>query len=392
MVPYHHARWEAFAASKGFRCTVLELTGRDEFRVLEHAPAPASSYQRKTLFPDADTRKVPNGQVAAALERALDELRPDILFVSGYSFLPSLVGLQWAEKHSVPAVICSESNRFDADRNPIKEWIKRRVVAFSCAGVAGGTPQADYLIDLGLPKDAVFVGYDAIDNRHFASGSAKARERDGELRRELNLPLNYFLACSRFTEKKNIPRLIETFALYQQQSRDKKKTWDLVIVGEGELRPLIENAIQQFNLTHVVHLVGAKPCDSLPAYYALAGAFIHASTTEQWGLVVNEAMASGLPVLVSNRCGCAADLVQEGQNGFTFDPTNVEELAQGMVKISAADFPLAAFGLKSREIIAQWGPERFAAGVKSAAGSALKTGAKQAGLLDRLLLEALIRR
>jgi len=392
MVPYHHARWDAFAALGGFRCTVLELAGRDEFPVLEHVAGIASSYRRQTLFREASGRSVPNVRISAAVGRALTELRPDVLCVNGYSSIPSLVALLWAADHSIPAAICSESNRFDMDRSPIKEWIKQRVVGFSSAGVAGGTPQADYLTELGLPKEAVFAGYDAVDNSHFAMGSETARQRDDELRKELKLPMNYFIACSRFTEKKNIPRLIEAFALYREQNSKPEKTWDLVIVGEGELRPLIENAIRQFGVSHAVHLVGAKPYDALPAYYGLAGAFIHASTTEQWGLVVNEAMASGLPILVSNRCGCAADLVQEGRNGFTFDPTNVADLAQLMARISAFDFPLAAFGLMSRQIIARWGPERFALGMKAAVECALKTGAKRGSLFDRLLLRGLIRR
>ena len=300
MVPYHHARWDAFAASGGFRCTVLELAGRDEFPVLEHVAGIASSYQRQTLFREASSRSVPNARISAAVGRALTELRPDVLCVNGYSFISSLVALQWAADHSIPAAMCSDSNRFDADRNPVKEWIKRRVVGFSSAGMVAGTPQADYLIELGLPKEAVFVGYDAVDNTHFATGSETARRRNDELRKELKLPMNYFIACSRFTEKKNIPRLIEAFALYQKQNSKDEKTWDLVIVGEGELRPLIENAIRHFGVSHAVHLVGAKPYDVLPAYYALAGAFIHASTIEQWGLVVNEAMASGLPPLFTD--------------------------------------------------------------------------------------------
>jgi glycosyltransferase involved in cell wall biosynthesis len=107
-------------------------------------------------------------------------------------------------------------------------------------------------------------------------------------------------------------------------------------------------------------------------------------------LVVNEAMASGLPVLVSNRCGCAPDLVQEGVNGFTFDPYNVEQIAGLMLKVSACDFPLSAFGDASRRIIADWGPERFAAGLKAAAEKALEVGPKKASLLDRIILRLLM--
>jgi hypothetical protein len=135
---------------------------------------------------------------------------------------------------------------------------------------------------------------------------------------------------------------------------------------------------------------GFKQYDELPVYYGLAGAFIHASTVEQWGLVVNEAMASGLPVLVSNRCGCAADLVREGVNGFTFDPYNVEQLAQLMLKISAFSFPLSTFGASSREIIAAWGTFAFGEGLAEAVSSARKRPPIPARWLDRACLVSLV--
>lgn len=120
--------------------------------------------------------------------------------------------------------------------------------------------------------------------------------------------------------------------------------------------------------------------------------FVHASTSEQWGLVVNEAMAAGLPVLVSNRCGCAADLVREGVNGFTFDPYDVEEMTRLMFRVAHGDVDRAALGQASREIIAEWGPERFAVGLEQAVEAALSAPAPKPSLLDRALLWALIHR
>jgi len=136
-------------------------------------------------------------------------------------------------------------------------------------------------------------------------------------------------------------------------------------------------------------LPGFKQYHELPEYYARAGAFVHASTTEQWGLVVNEAMASGLPVIVSNRCGCAADLVQEGVNGFTFDPTNVAQLADLMLTISNFTFPISNFSAASRGIIKNWGPDRFASGLQQAAEAALAAGPVKPNLVQRLILRAL---
>jgi glycosyltransferase involved in cell wall biosynthesis len=103
-------------------------------------------------------------------------------------------------------------------------------------------------------------------------------------------------------------------------------------------------------------------------------------------------MASGLPVLVSNRCGCARDLVKDGMNGFTFDPYNVEQLAQLMLKISAFNFPLSAFSSESQRIIADWGPEQFAAGLKQAVECALRVGPVKPTLLQRIILKALLAR
>jgi glycosyltransferase involved in cell wall biosynthesis len=141
-----------------------------------------------------------------------------------------------------------------------------------------------------------------------------------------------------------------------------------------------------------IHLVGAKPYQDLPTYYGLASAFIHVSTTEQWGLVVNEAMASGLPVLVSNRCGCAQDLVQEGINGFTFDPYNLDDIAQKMLQLSTFDSQLSALGRASEEIIARWSPRRFAEGLSQAIEVALASPLPRSTWFNRALIWILIHR
>jgi glycosyltransferase involved in cell wall biosynthesis len=414
LVPYHHARWEAFARLSGGECHLVELTDRDAFKVLEFSAI--ASYRRHTLFPRDGGETISSPELRRAMAAKLDMIRPEVVCVSGWALPVSLAALSWAARNRVPAVMLSESNEFDEARTALKEWMKRQVVALCSAGLVGGTPQADYLSKLGLPRESIFSGYDVVDNAYFAAGAAKARSREEGAGKDSKLlaprselpPAPFFLACCRFGEKKNLPGLIEAFARYRQlaektenrkqkaentspqpspQSGEGDSPWDLVIVGDGELRGEIEAVIARFGMGQSVHLAGAKSYSEIPAYYASAGAFIHASTTEQWGLVVNEAMASGLPVLVSNRCGCATDLVQEGVNGFTFDPRNVEQMAQMMFQISGFQpFRLSAFGDASRQIISNWGPERFAQGLKDAAHCAQKVGVKRASWFDRLLL------
>ena len=112
-------------------------------------------------------------------------------------------------------------------------------------------------------------------------------------------------------------------------------------------------------MSESVYAVGFQPIEALPVYYGLASCFVMASLKDTWNLAVNEAMASGLPVLVSRACGCAQDLVLEGENGFTFDAYDVENLAKLMLKVSSNSFELKEMGRASRRIIAEWSPRTF---------------------------------
>jgi glycosyltransferase involved in cell wall biosynthesis len=151
-----------------------------------------------------------------------------------------------------------------------------------------------------------------------------------------------------------------------------------VLLGDGPLREAISQQIKESGLTRHVVMPGFKQYDELPLYYALARAFIHASTTEQWGLVVNEAMASGLPVLVSNRCGCSVDLIQEGVTGYSFDPYNEKQMADLMLRLT----------MKKR--VAEWGVERFGKGLQQAAESGMKVPRQKPSLIDWLQIKLLL--
>ncbi len=284
-------------------------------------------------------------------------------------------------------VCMSESTEWDEPRIGWKEWFKRNLVGLFSAALVGGKRHSDYLTKLGMPGERIFLGYDAVDNRYFSDKAEAIRSDAEEVRRQHGLPQDYFLASARFVEKKNLPRLLDAYALYRT-SCGTSAPWSLVLLGDGALRHGLESQLGVLGLRDHVMMPGFKQVADLPAYYALAGALIHPSTVEPWGLVVNEAMASGLPVLVSNRCGCAPELVCEGVNGFTFDPLKVEEIAQKMMRVSASDFPRAAFGKKSREIVAEWGPGKILRGwdCRQAIEAALASPPAVPTRVDRALL------
>jgi glycosyltransferase involved in cell wall biosynthesis len=408
--PYHHARLKAAGAR--LQVTGVEFSNVDPTYAWDLVEG-ADGFNRLTLFSGVAVNELPASRIFNRVGEVLDQLRPQVVAIPGWYDRCSLAALRWCGAHGVPAVVMSETTAWDVERKWLKEFLKRRVVKMCAAGLVGGRAHAEYLEKLGIERTKIFFGYDVVDNDYFAAKAEEVRSQSSVVRSQLRLPERYFLASARFIEKKNLRRLIEAYARYRTLCEDHRlqtidhlssvvrcplsssppsAPWSLVLLGDGPLRSSILNLRSSLGLDACVHLPGFKQYGELPVYYGLASAFIHASTTEPWGLVVNEAMASGLPVLVSDRCGCAADLVQEGVNGFTFDPYNIEALAQLMLKISAFNFPLSDFGDASRQIISEWGPERFARGLHDAVETALKNPASNASLMARLILRLLIAR
>jgi glycosyltransferase involved in cell wall biosynthesis len=266
--------------------------------------------------------------------------------------------------------------------------VKGRIVRLFDAALVGGQSHVDYLRGLGFPQDRVFSGYDVVDNEYFARNTVAVRQNSAALRHDLNLPERFFLAAARFVPRKNLDRLLTAYAAYRKTAGP--DAWKLVLLGDGPLRAELEAARGSLRLTNEVLMPGFIQYPELPKYYGLAGAFIHASSTEQWGLVVNEAMASGLPVIVSKSCGCARELVREGENGFTFDPRDTRRLADLILNLAAsAEERREAMGQSSREIIKAFSPSQFAEGAQRAREAAKETSHRTLNLVSSILLKTL---
>ncbi|MFZ2197715.1 MAG: glycosyltransferase family 4 protein, partial [Thermodesulfovibrionales bacterium] len=160
---------------------------------------------------------------------------------------------------------------------------------------------------------------------------------------------------SRLTFGKNIKMLMRAFELY----RDRGGEWGLLIVGTGpQERELMD--VAPSHISESICFYGWAAYDDIPSLYRGASCFILPSLSETWGLVVNEAMATGLPVLLSRKCGCLPDLCRTGENGFDFDPNNHEELAGLMLKMSSDEINLASMRIASKKIISNYTPETWA--------------------------------
>jgi glycosyltransferase involved in cell wall biosynthesis len=390
--PYHHARLNASAD----RLSVIGV----EWSAKGHDPwgeaASSVRYSKLSLFPEATNQYPEKRELRRALWRALERASPDIVAVNGWNNFGSLIATDYCIRHGIPMVVMSESSRKDEARTGWKEMAKRRIVALYSAALVGGQRHVDYLVELGMPRDRIFTGYDVVDNRYFRQKAEEVRNQTSGVRQKYALPENYFLASARFVEKKNLPKLIEAYAEYRCQSEVRgqmsevssgSSVWDLVLLGDGPLKTDLSRLISDLRLNEHVHLPGFKQYEELPVYYGLAKAFVHVSTIEQWGLVVNEAIACGLPVIVSDRCGCAPELVND--NGFTFDPGNRHELVARLSEMaSLLDKERRHLGENSCRIAGDFAPERFGEGLEKAVQVALssprKASLSETGLLKLL--------
>ncbi len=363
--PYHMARLRGAAAQAEFSpCIGLEIAAQEALYPWQ-TERENLGFQLDTLL-DGTLEELPARAINAQLDAYLNQSQPDVIAICGYERAEMRAALKWANKNKKIAVIMSESKRDDAPRKAWKEAIKKRIVRRFDAGLVGGAAHKDYLIELGIPAQNIFDGYDVVDNAAFAALADKWRTEPRLIERP------YFLTVNRFIERKNLTRVIQAWKDYRAQVRRNflnQTAWDLVLCGAGdEENNLREQAVD----LEGVHFTGFAQQDEIARYMAGAGAFIHASLQEQWGLVVNEAMACGLPILLSQTCGCAPELLRNGRNGYAFDPTQTDNLAERMTYLAheISDERRAEMGAASREIIASWEPSRFGAGLLKCARAA----------------------
>jgi glycosyltransferase involved in cell wall biosynthesis len=172
--------------------------------------------------------------------------------------------------------------------------------------------------------------------------------------------------------------------------REVEKAPQLMIVGDGPLRDAVIQRARELAIQDRLLMPGHLEYAEMPQIYHGACAFVLFSTTEQWGLVVNEAMSAGCPVLVSDRAGCVPELVSNGVNGFTVDPFDPKDLAEKLLYLHRHPSIRSAFGLRSRNIIGAFSPRAHADNVINVAKHAVELGSRRKSVRGRLCLSAMI--
>lgn len=238
---------------------------------------------------------------------------------------------------------------------PLRQRLYRSAFGRVDAFLVIGSRNRDYYRSFGVPDEKMFWAPYAVDNDWFTlpqNDRTAARER---IRSRLGVgPATLLVASSaKLIERKRPLDLVDAVA----SLRDRGVDAHALFIGDGDERPAIERRATARGIRSAVTIAGFVNQRELPSWYAAADTLVLSSDSrETWGLVVNEAMAAGLPVVVSDAAGCSPDLVREGENGFTYACGDVAELADRLASIVALrPEGRSQLGNRSRDIVRQFG-------------------------------------
>lgn len=288
-------------------------------------------------------------QRLAGMMDAIRTFKPDVVNLTGYYDVASWMVLFYCKLVGIKTVLSNESTLGDHQRKGLKEQFKAFIIRQFDGYFNFGTRSAEYLLTLGAKPAQLLVNRNCVDNKRLKEvfDEEKAVMKPAERRN--------FIFVGRLIPFKNLPNFMDALEMANQAVT---QPWGFMILGEGEQQALLLE--KSSSLSYPVTFHKGVAWDDVPRYLAHADVLVLPSSSEPWGLVVNEAMACGMPVAVSKKCGCAIDLVKEGENGFTFDPQDVYEIKDILVKIMDANTDLHRLGRQSSVIIKEYSPENVA--------------------------------
>jgi glycosyltransferase involved in cell wall biosynthesis len=352
--PYHVARARALETRLRGRVHFVQLASNEQSHPWEVAD---SSPHIRTVLPGA-FEQLAGAKLASRLGAVLDTIRPDVVVIAGYAVPAMREAARWCRRHDAASILLCDSHHVDRPRVRFKEWAKRVWISrhFQSAFTAGASSAA-YARDLGFATSQIWRGYDVVDNAFFEQAATAGRARGQLLFRKLGLPEHVFLYVGRFNHEKNLDGLLDAMQAYRRRSG--ARAWGLLLVGDGPEREALEERVR--SVQPGVAMTGFKQASELAELYGAASGFILPSLSEPWGLVINEAMAAGLPILASDRVGAMFDLVFPGINGYVFNPESRDDMVEAMLRLSSDQVDREAMGKASRRLVAGYTPETWAA-------------------------------
>jgi glycosyltransferase involved in cell wall biosynthesis len=310
----------------------------------------------------------------------------DVVWVHGYGHPTTWLAAAAARVRGSAVLIREEATLLR--RRP---WFKRvlkevalRTFFSQAGGLFIGEQNRRYLARYGIPEHRLFRAQYCVDNVFFQQRAIELAAARKELRRNFGLAEDapVVLFCGKLTENKQPLLLIEAFAQVRKRSK-----CSLLLVGDGPLRGAAEELIARRDVADA-RITGFLNQSELPRAYAAADMFVLPSLNETWGLVVNEAMNFGLPIVVTDGVGCADDLVRPGWNGFVLPAGNAMKLEDALLALVTDRTMRADFGARSRSLIDEYSIAKCADGIVAAclavAGRRIREGQQSPRRRDEL--------
>ncbi len=361
--PYFNPLFELLGREPDWRLTVCYVSdwNRD---VAWRESGMADRASHRTVILDriwARLSRLLGGSTAAAIALLVMLVRekPDYLICYGYTLKPQLTALLWAMISGAPFAVAGDANEYIDNPTGLKRRLKtfwlRRITAHAAALIVIGTANRRFWESYGAVAGQLYEARFAVDNKYYIESCASARSREKLTELGLNGRV-VFLYAGRLVRRKNVDLIIRAA---RSLPGDRIA---VIIAGDGEERGRLEALAGNDDRIHFAGRV--EPAD-LPLWYAMSDVLILPAAQEPWGLVVNEAMASGLAVIAHRHCGAAVDLVDAG-NGFRLEELSVDELARAMRMIAGDNKMLSDMKKTSRERIKAWSIESAARGISNA--------------------------
>jgi glycosyltransferase involved in cell wall biosynthesis len=316
----------------------------------------------RNLAPDINrgyTRLINPGIVPALAAGRYDA----VIFMAGWGSITALTGLAVCRILRIPSFLYGDSSHPPPEttwRAALRAGLLRMLFAMTSGFMVSGVLNADYYAHYGAARSRFFLLPWAVDNERFTrAGSFAPGEREA-FRAGLGItPKQLAIVFSaKLVERKDPMTLLRAFAGMRHREQAA-----LIFLGDGVLRPQLEAFIRENNLRNV-HLAGFINQADLPRFYAASDVFVLPSTYEPRGAVINEAMACGLPVIVTDRCGSIGDIVREGENAFVFPAGSDAVLASMLDRLAAGPALRTRMAERSKELIGEWTFTRGVEGVK----------------------------
>lgn len=287
--------------------------------------------------------------------------KADAVLVYGWNFKSHLNCIRHF-KGKLPVYFRGDSTMLDKKKS-LKSILRRIFLKWVYRNINHafyvGQSNLEYYKKLGLKNNQLIFAPHAIDNSRFISNE-KSKKQASEIRQTLKINESdfVFLFAGKLEPKKNPELLLESFI-----AASFEKNIHLVFVGNGELE---DNLKSKSNSTNI-HFLNFQNQSSMPGVYEIANTFIlpSAGPGESWGLSVNEAMANGKSIIVSDKCGCAKNLVFQHLNGFVFQSQNANELTEKLIEMVELKSTDNKMGEASLEIIKDYTFEKIAKAIEN---------------------------